>query len=105
MVMSVENPEAIAYGIEFMQAFHDAKQTVNGKPPESPRNDLEAPAQARLYSPQMRGIFVGTMSNSNIVADEALRFGTALQEAGFRFGFTGWDGMGAGEFNFVIGPP
>jgi hypothetical protein len=107
MVFAIENPEAIAYGREFMDAFHRANQTVNGKSPDSPAYELGAPSQARLYSPKMHGLFIGAKSNANIAeSPEAIRFANALNDAGVKVAaFSGWEGLGPEGFNFIIGPP
>jgi hypothetical protein len=102
-VFAIDTPEAITYGREFMATFFVAGQTVNGKGPSTSAADLGAPYQGRLYSTAMRGLFVGTATNQPPSA-EALRFASALNDAGFTVQLTGWDGLGPDDFNFIIGP-
>lgn len=106
VIFAIDIPEAIAYGREFMAAFHEANQTVNGKGPDTPAQDLGAPFQARLYSPKLHGLLIGARPNADITkSSEAIRFQQAISEAGLKIsGFVGWDGLGPEGFNFIVGP-
>ena len=106
MVFAVDSPEASAYGKEFMAAFHEANQTVNGKGQEVAAQDLGGPLQARIYSTQFHGLLIGAKSNAEISeSKEAIRFKTTLSEAGITVSsFIGWDGLGPEGFNFIVGP-
>jgi hypothetical protein len=103
-VASVDAPEAIAYAREFMVALLNAGQKVNGVDKENFQG-LGGPEQARLFSPQMHGLFIGvrpgTVVNNN---KEAIRFAEQMVAAGFEIHFMGWEGLPENEFKFVIGP-
>jgi hypothetical protein len=106
MVFAVESPEAITYGREFMIILHSAGQTINGKAPDSPTNELGAPLPGRIYATQFHGILVGAKPNADLTASpEAIRFHDALVKAGFAPMYLGHEGLGPEGFNLFIGPP
>jgi hypothetical protein len=94
------SPDAGGYGAQFMLVFHAAGLTVNGV---VPTDNLAAmfPSSAQVYSPKMRGLFIGVNSGGP-PPSRAIRFQKALAEAGFNSQLTGWQGVGSDDFVFVV---
>jgi hypothetical protein len=51
----------------------------------------------------MRGLYIGIMAGTYTkLPERAIKFQSALQEAGFVAQLTGWQGVGEGDFVFVV---
>lgn len=98
------SPDAAGYAQQFMFVFHMAGLTVNGIAPTDNKIASLFPSSAQVSSSQMRGLFIGVQGGINISAipERALKFQAALREAGFVAQITGWNGVGADDFVFVV---
>lgn len=98
------SPDAAGYAQQFMMVFHIAGLTVNGTAPTDNKPASLFPSTAQVSSSQMRGLFIGVQAGINIAAipERALKFQTALKEAGFVAQIIGFNGIGADDFVFVV---
>jgi hypothetical protein len=98
------SPDAAGYALQFMQAFHASGLTINGITPTDNNITSLFPSSAQVVSSQMRGLYIGIMGGTHItkLPERAIKFLAALREAGFTTQLTGWQGVGADDFVFVV---
>ena len=96
------SPDAVGYALQFMMIFHAAGLTVNGVAPSADGTGL-FPSPAQIRSPEMRGLFIGIHSGIDVkIPERATQFQSALNQAGFAASLTGWNGVAANDFVFVV---
>jgi hypothetical protein len=98
------SPDAAGYALQFMQAFHTCGLIINGATPADSNIASLFPSSAQVVSSQMRGLYIGIMGGTHItnIPNRAIKFQAALKEAGFVAQLTGWQGVGADDFVFVV---
>jgi hypothetical protein len=103
-VAAIDTAEAASYGRQFMSAFREANQKVNGKNPDS--LNFGGPSHARLFSTALRGLLIEVATRTEILpTSEPMRFANLLRDAGITVRLMGYENINEDQFILVVGPP